>query len=136
MTPNPMKPRVNNVSDNVVVEQIATDLSMQYNPRTQQALLVMNFRGVMLVDDVVADLAGSDRTQVIITTENHAATKFATGVADPVSGADLSNITAAGVMAYLKAMAARAYDDQFAEAENAPNAADETTNQLPKRIEG
>lgn len=134
MTPNPMKPRVNTVSDSVVVEQIATDLSMQYNPLTQQALLVMNFRGVLLVDGQVADLTGSDRTQVVITTEAHAGTKFAEGVSDPVSGVDLSQVTAAGIMAYLKSMAAQAYDAQFAEAENAPSAADDTTSQLPTPV--
>lgn len=137
MTPNLMPERVKSVAPGVQIEQIATDVNLTYNPLTQEGLAVLNFRGVLFSNDVVAGLSGDHRTQVVLTTATHAASQFGQGLVDPVTGASLASVSAAGWMLYLKAMAASVYEAQYtaAVAASQTTAADEEGGRLPQRVE-
>lgn len=135
MSTNTMPPRIKSVAPNVDVEQIATNVTMTYDPVTQQGLAVFNFRGVLIANGSALDFSGAERAQVVTSTENHGQRLFAEGIVDPVTGADLSQVSAAGILIYLKSMAAQVYDETLAAVEATVPASEDKVGALPTPLE-
>lgn len=94
--------RIRSIADGVQAERIATETHMFYDPLTQDAQVVFQGQEFLDVAGVLTQpLDGREALQTSLAAL--AARKFAAGV-DPITGADLSDISGAGVTMILKAI--------------------------------
>lgn len=95
--------RIRNLAPGIDVERIAVESHFFYDPLTGNANVI--FQGMeflILEGDVNKMLEG--REALSTTSDAIALRAFAPGLLDPVTGQDLSNVSAAGVVVYLKAV--------------------------------
>ncbi|MBD4059501.1 hypothetical protein P2C08_20235 [Xanthomonas perforans] len=84
-----------------------------YDPLTGVANVVFQGMEFLLLDGAVNKML--DGREPLTTTSDAIATRmFAAGLADPVTGQDLSNVSAAGVVVYLKAVYDRLHNEAAA----------------------
>lgn len=132
--------RIRPIAPGVTGEMIAEQVHLFYDPQTGGGYVSFQAREVLHVNELPQQPMGDfDILQVQI--GDIAAVKFGAGATDPVSGADLSNVTTAGLAVLIKsaydqlynaravaqaAAAAQAEADAQAAAEAAAAANDET----------
>jgi hypothetical protein len=114
--------RITDVAPTVVKEQIAEIVSFNYNALTQGSNFSFQSRAYMYVNQEPQSMAdpSANYLQVDVTDEVLVQC-FGVGLRDPVTGADLSTISTAGVALIIK----NAFDilyNQRAQASNTPNA--------------
>lgn len=95
--------RIRNLAPGVDVERIAVESHFFYDPLTGNANVVFQGMEFILLDGAVNKML--DGREPLTTTSDAIATRlFGTALVDPVTGADLSQVSAAGVVVYLKAV--------------------------------
>lgn len=111
--------RIRAIASGVSAEMIAEQTHLFYNAATGEGTVSFQAREHLIVGaEVQAPMGDYDILQAQITAIMPV--KFGVGMSDPVSGADLSSITTAGIMVLIKA----AYDQLYnARAEAAAAAA-------------
>lgn len=109
-----MKPRIEQISQDITSEVIALQTTMIYYPDKRDARIVFAatpclFKGEQYLGP------GGDAWALGLTVSDIATQCFGEGN-DPVTGADLSQISVAGAVALIKAAFAKSYDATY----NAP----------------
>ncbi|CEL40758.1 conserved hypothetical protein [Xanthomonas citri pv. citri] len=105
--------RIRTLAPGVDVERIAVESHFFYDPLTGVANVVFQGMEFLLLDGAVNKML--DGREPLTTTSDAIATRmFAAGLADPVTGQDLSNVSAAGVVVYLKAVYDRLHNEAAA----------------------
>jgi len=109
-----MKQRIEEVAPGITSEVIALQTTMLYDPRANDARIVFAatpclFKGTDYLGP------GGDAWALALTVSDIATQCFGEGT-DPVTGADLSQISVAGAVALIKAAFAKSYDAAY----NAP----------------
>jgi len=95
--------RIRNLAPGVDVERIAVESHFFYDPFTGSANVVFQGMEFLLLEGAVSKML--DGREALATTSDSIATRlFGAGLTDPVTGADLSEVSAAGVVVYLKAV--------------------------------
>lgn len=100
--------RIRTIAPNITAEMIAEQTHMFYDPTTQGGYVSFQAREHLVVDAVVG-LPMGDYNILRVDVTAIAQTKFGAGLKDPVTQADLSNVSTAGIMVIIKA----AYDQLF-----------------------
>lgn len=96
--------RIKDLAPTVVSEQIADSILFTYNPLTQAASFAFNSREYVYINGVPQQLAGTNPDLLQLDVEGELLTQFpGMGLADPVTGADLSNISVAAITLIVKA---------------------------------
>jgi len=120
--------RIRNLAPGVDVERIAVESHFFYDPLTGNANVVFQGMEFLIVEGAVNKMLDG-REPLTTTSDEIALRTFAPGLADPVTGQDLSNVSAAGIVVYLKAVYDTLHNERAA-AEAAAQAAWEAA-QLP-----
>lgn len=107
--------RIRTIADGITAEMIAEQTHMFYDPATGAGSVSFQARESLYVNGVQQAPMG-DYNILQVDASAIIAEKFGAGLVDPVTGADLSNISTGGLMALIKA----AYDQLY----NAKAAAD------------
>lgn len=95
--------RMRVIADGVIAERIALDTIMHYNPVTKSANVNFRSAEVIYVNGVAQPGNMACDQSLPFDAGANATRKFGAGLTDPVTGADLSNISVAGIDAYMKA---------------------------------
>ena len=110
-------PRITVIADGVQTELIAEQTHLNYDPATGGGTVAFQYRPQLFVSEVAKGPAG-DWSVLQLNIAEIGPRCFGTGT-DPVTGADLSQISVTGVAAIAKA----AFDIAFTEAADAAAAA-------------
>lgn len=102
--------RIRTLATGVTGEMIAEQTHLFYNPETDGGSVSFQGRESLFVNGAYQPLTG-DYDILQANLADIATRKFAAGAVDPVTGADLSQISAAGMVLIIKA----AYDTLFNE---------------------
>lgn len=95
--------RITDMAPTVVSEQIGTQIQFTYNPITGQGAFAFLSRPYMYINGQPQPVAGTTTNSLQVAAEGAIlAEMLAPGLADPVTGADLSQVSVAGVMLYIK----------------------------------
>lgn len=95
--------RIRNLTPGVDVERIAVESHFFYDPLTGNANVVFQGMEFLILEGAVNKMLDG-REPLTTTSDEIALRTFAAGLADPVTGQDLSNVSAAGIVVYLKAV--------------------------------
>jgi|GEM_PF-1402826 len=117
--------RIRNLAPGVDVERIAVESHFFYDPLTGNANVVFQGMEFLILDGAVNKMLDG-REPLTTTSDEIAVRQFAAGLSDPVTGQDLSNISAAGIVIYLKAVYDTLHNERAA-AEAAAQAAWQAT---------
>lgn len=104
--------RITQIADSINTELIAEQTHLEYNPATQGCVVSYQYRPQMFVDGVAKGPAG-DWQVLQLSLSDIASRCYGTG-ADPVTGADLSQVSTAGVAAIIKAAFDVAFNEKAA----------------------
>lgn len=118
MTDTTQNPRTRSIAPGVSAEMIAEQTHMFYDPQTGGGYVSFQAREHLIVGTEVQQPLG-DFDILIAQIPDIMAIKFGGGLRDPVTDVDLSNVSTAGVMVYIKA----AYDQLYAARDAARKAA-------------
>lgn len=105
----PSNARIRTISEGVTAEMIAEQTHLFYDPQTAGGTIAFQARESLFVNGTYQPLAG-DFDVLHVSIGDIASRCFGIG-ADPVTGADLSQVSAAGIALIIKA----AYDTLFNE---------------------
>lgn len=108
MTDTPQNARLRNIAPNVLAEMIAEQTHLFYDPVTGGGYVSFQAREHLVVDnEVQAPMGDYNILQAQIPAL--LPLRFGAGLVDPVTGADLSQVSAGGLMLVIKA----AYDQLY-----------------------
>jgi len=94
--------RIADLAPTVVTEQIADNIQFTYNPLTQAGAFAFTSRQFVYVNGQPQSLSGTSPHTLQVDASTVLTEKFGVGLADPVTGMDLSNLSVAGVDVFIK----------------------------------
>lgn len=107
-----LPPRITTLATGITREMIAEQTHAFYDPATKGVSLAFQYRANLYVNNVHAGPAGD--WGVLQLDLANVATRCFSAATDPVTGADLSKISAAGVLQILKDTFPASYDEAVA----------------------
>lgn len=108
-----MNPRTETIADGINREMIAENTYLFYNPETQAATVRFQSRPHLFQDDKWLSIGG-DWYNLDKTVYEIAQRTFGAGLVDPVTNADLSDVSVAGIVVLIKAAYPALYDEAYA----------------------
>lgn len=108
-----MNPRIEIVAPGITREAIAEQIHLYYDPATKSANVAFQYRPSLYVNDEFKGPAGEFQA-INVGVVDIAATKFGSGLVDPVTGESLANVSGAGIVVLIKAAFPQLYDAQLA----------------------
>ena len=108
-----MNPRTETIANGIDREMIAENTYLFYNPETQAATVRFQSRPHLFQDEKWLSIGG-DWYNLDKTVFEIAPRTFGAGLVDPVTNADLSEVSVAGIVLLIKAAYAALYDDAYA----------------------
>lgn len=108
-----MNPRTEAIAEGIVREMIAENTYLFYNPESQAATVRFQSRPHLFQDEKWLSIGG-DWYNLDKTVYEIAPRAFGAGLVDPVTNADLSNVSVAGIVLLIKAAYAALYDEAYA----------------------
>lgn len=112
--------RITDLAAGVVTEQIAFNTLFNYNPLTMAGSFAFTSRQYLYINGQPQQIAGTNAQVLQQDVEAIQTSFFGKGLADPVTKQDLSNVSVAGILIYIK----NAFDILY----NTKAAADSTPN--------
>lgn len=95
--------RIKDLAPTVVSEQIADSILFTYNPLTQQGAFAFTSREYVYINGEPQEFAGTAPNMLQMEVAGDVMAQFpGVGLADPVTGADLSSVSVAGIMVIVK----------------------------------
>ena len=94
--------RINDLAPTVVTEQITDNIQFVYNPLTEAASFNFMSRQYVYVSGAPQQLAGTNMNMLQQDADAVIEECFGLGLADPVTGTDLSKVSVAGIMTIVK----------------------------------
>lgn len=104
--------RIRIIADGVTAERIATETHIFYDPLTVGAQIVFQGEEFLTVGGTLS--SKFDGRQALHTTLAQIATRTFNAGVDPVTGADLSAVSTAGVTSIIKAIYDALHNEQYA----------------------
>lgn len=104
--------RIRAIAEGITAEMVAEQTHLFYNPQTGGGRISFQARESLFVNGSYQPLAG-DYNILQVTVEEIADRCFGTGL-DPVTGADLSKVSAAGMALIIKSAYDRLYNERAA----------------------
>ncbi|MDR6642772.1 hypothetical protein J2X57_001984 [Luteibacter sp. 1214] len=108
-----MNPRSETIAEGIVREMIAENTYLFYNPESQAATVRFQSRPHLFQNEKWLSIGG-DWYNLDKTVYEIAPRKFGEGLVDPVTDADLSNVSVGGIVLLIKAAYAALYDEAYA----------------------
>lgn len=107
--------RIRNIAPGVDAEMIAVQTHIFYNPKTQDVSVSFQATESLIVNGQVGDSLGGGHVMQVDLSEM-AQRKFSSAGIDPVTGANLTAVSIAGVMQIIKAAYDTLYNERSASA--------------------
>lgn len=127
--------RLSDLASEVVQEQIGEQINFQYDAVSGNSLITFTSRPYLYISGVPKPLAGTGFDQLVKSADELMTRTFGTGLKDPVTGANLSQISVAGFALYLKNAFDVLYNER-AKAQGYPNGAPYPSNQAIMQANG
>jgi hypothetical protein len=103
--------RIRTIANGVTAERIATETHIFYDPLTISAQIVFQGEEFLTIEGALS--SKFDGRQALQTTLAQIATRTFDAGTDPVTGADLSAVSTAGVTAIIKAVYDALHNEQY-----------------------
>ncbi|UPG87040.1 hypothetical protein L2Y94_06695 [Luteibacter aegosomatis] len=127
-----MNPRIQVIAQGVTSEVISLMTTLIYDPSSGGVQVVFGARPCVYAGDVYQG-PGGDQQPLVVALDDIAGRCLGEGV-DPVTGANLSEISSAGAVLIIKSAFAKLYDERV-EALSAAPAINETNSSVPGQVE-
>lgn len=107
-----MNPRIETIAEGITREVISEHTHLMYDPGTQGITVSFQYRPNLYVNDAWGGTAG-DYGTLMKSMADIAASTFGIGLKDPITGADLSEVSGAGIVTLIKAAFPALYDAAY-----------------------